>query len=133
MTRLTRARRKNSPKLWPVIDLPPYLNHPNVMNLPRWLQPLFLALALLFAQQTAILHAMSHTFQTSTTQQEQDLPSAKSCNQCIALTEIQSALPAAHPPFIALVAGFITYNFALHSSPAQLALGFSARAPPSFL
>jgi hypothetical protein len=103
------------------------------MNLPRWLQPLLFALVLLFAQQVAGLHAMSHAWQSPASQQEQDLPSAKSCSQCIALAEIQSALLPGHPPFVALTADFIVHSFALHTSTPQLALGFSARAPPSFL
>jgi hypothetical protein len=103
------------------------------MTLPRWLQPLLLTFVLLFAQQVASLHAMSHALQSQTTQEEQDLPNAKSCSQCIALADIQSALPPRNPPFVSSLAGFITGAFADSSALTPLALGFSARAPPALL
>ncbi|MGB8338907.1 MAG: hypothetical protein WCE43_08565 [Burkholderiales bacterium] len=98
--------------------------------LSRWIQTLLLAIVLLYAQQIATLHAMSHMYQGQKTQQEQDLPSVKACSQCIALAEIQSAVPAGHPPFAALLTHFAAYFIASTSPLVQIALGFSARAPP---
>jgi hypothetical protein len=103
------------------------------MKLHRWLQPLFLALVLLFAQHSAALHALSHAFQGSGTQQEQHLPGAKACSQCMILAEIEGAVLPGHPPFVPLVSSFVTYYFTPSFSPLQLVLGFLARAPPYFL
>jgi hypothetical protein len=115
-----------------VIDLAQKFNHSIHMKY-RWLQPFLLALVLLFAQQMTSLHAMTHAVQSQTTQQEQDLPSAKVCSDCLALAEIQSALPSGHTPLLVSAADFIAHIFALQPASTQLALGFSARAPPAFL
>ncbi len=103
------------------------------MNFTRRMQFFLLAFVLLFAQQVAVLHALSHTFTSPATQQEQDLPSAKTCSQCLALAEIQGAVPATPTPFVVARAGFVAAVFVPFSFLPQTALGFSARAPPVFL
>jgi hypothetical protein len=103
------------------------------MKLSLSIQTWLFAFVLLFAQQTAALHALAHAFPAQATQQEQDLPAAKACSQCLALAEIQGALPMVHAPFVALLTGFSACSFVSSPTLVQIALGFSARAPPSFL
>ncbi|MGB9150316.1 MAG: hypothetical protein WCB36_08720 [Burkholderiales bacterium] len=103
------------------------------MRFPRWLQIALFCVVLLFAQQAATTHAMAHAFQSQSGQQEQDPPSAKACSQCMALAEIQSAIPAGHAAFAALPLSFIGHRFSASSALQKYNRIFSARAPPVLL
>lgn len=91
------------------------------------------SVVLLFAQQAATTHAMAHAFQSQAGQQEQDLPGARACSQCIALAEIQSVIPAGNAAFAALPVSFISHTFSASSALQKYNRIFSARAPPVFL
>lgn len=98
----------------------------------RLLFPLWLAFVLLFAQQGAALHALSHFADgvPAQSQQEKHLPHSPACDKCVVYAGIGSAT-ASSPPV-----------FAAHETTAMLAaavflLFFSAphrtylsRAPP---
>lgn len=101
----------------------------------RTLLFLLLAFALLFAQQGAAIHALSHLNEPVPTHSQQDkqLPHSPACDKCVvyagvgtALASSALAMPAAvaHIPHLALTPP------ALLLRPAPLYL---ARAPPSLV
>lgn len=91
-----------------------------------------LAFSLLFAQQGAALHALSHLADSVPTQsqQEKHLPNSPVCDKCIAYTGIGSAAPFSPPVFATqetatiLAAAFFLLFF---SAPLRTYL---SRAPP---
>jgi len=98
--------------------------------------PLFLllALALLFAQQGAALHALSHLAEPQPTQSQQDkhLPHSQACDKCVAYAGVGSAVTASD----LLPAPFTGIAEHLQATPAayqpQPVLNFQSRAPPFF-
>lgn len=69
----------------------------------RLLFLLGLAFALLFAQQGAALHALSHFADgvPAQSQQEKHLPHSSSCDKCVVYAGIGSAAPSSPPVFFA--------------------------------
>ncbi|HUX64940.1 hypothetical protein [Sulfuricella sp.] len=69
----------------------------------RLLLSLWLAFALLFAQQGAALHALSHFADgvPAQAQQEKHLPHSPACDQCVAYAGIGSAALSSPPIFAA--------------------------------
>ena len=98
----------------------------------RWLLHLCFALALLFAQQGAALHALSHLAETlpAQSQQEKHLPHSPACDKCVVYAGMGSAAAAAPPSFDLREAGesFIATQFSPLFSKPQPA--YSSRAPP---
>lgn len=99
----------------------------------RTLLFLLLAFALLFAQQGAAIHALSHLNEPTHSQQDKQLPHSPACDKCVVYAGVGTALapgalamPAAvaHIPHLALTPP------ALLSRPAPLYL---ARAPPALV
>lgn len=98
----------------------------------RLLLPLWLAFALLFAQQGAALHALSHLADgaPAQSQQEKHLPHSPACDKCAVYAGIGSAAPSSPPVFRAGEAAAVLV--------AALFLGFFSvplysylsRAPP---
>lgn len=95
---------------------------------------LLLAFALLFAQQGAAIHALSHLSEPlpSHSQQDKQLPHSPACDKCVVYAGIGNSLAscalaisamAVHPPHFAFAPP------ALLSQPARL---YRARAPPPF-
>jgi len=77
-----------------------------MLNL-RFFLPVFLALALLFAQQGGALHTLRHAFAAQTQQQDKQTPHANDCEQCTSYAQLGSGLNS----------GF--FSIELHSSSMQ--------------
>jgi len=100
----------------------------------RLLFSLWLAIALLFAQQGAVLHALSHFADSvpAQAQQEKHLPHSPACDKCVVYAGIGSAAPSSPPVFATqettaiLAAVFFLLFF---SAPLRTYL---SRAPPRF-
>lgn len=102
------------------------------MKSSRLFQPLFLAFALLFAQQGGAAHALSHAIE-QTRQQDKQAPHSPACEQCETYAQLSSALNVG------------TYDFALVETSGeevqQRAFAFrsiqvfaaAARGPPTRL
>ena len=90
-----------------------------------------LALALLFAQQTAALHWLSHAVDATHAKASHGSAPADHCDECLALSALGAAASSAG---ITLPAGLAQHaRVALPPvapSPAALRLGFHSRAPP---
>ncbi|MBI5889559.1 MAG: hypothetical protein HZB47_02640 [Nitrosomonadales bacterium] len=98
------------------------------MKSSRLLLPLFLLLALLFAQQGAATHGISHVLAEQS--HDQSLPHDKQCDLCAAYAQIGSAVgcDGIHFDF----ASHAEETLAVHSVallPSTFA-AFAARAPP---
>jgi hypothetical protein len=89
-----------------------------------------LALALLFGQQHAALHWLSHAVEA--THAKAGTPAAdEHCDECLALAGLGAAAPSAAPSFPASVAQHaLQAPPAVAVAPAALRLGFHSRAPP---
>jgi len=89
-----------------------------------------LALALLFGQQQAALHWLSHAIEATHAKASQSTP-AEHCDECLALAGLGAGAPSATP---ALPASFAQHALvALRPAgpaPVELRLGFHSRAPP---
>jgi len=102
------------------------------MKSSRFFQPLFLAFALLFAQQGGAAHALSHALE-QTRQQDKQSPHSAACEQCEAYAQLSSALNVG------------TYDLALTDTSVEevqhFAIAFrsihvfaaAARGPPAHL
>ena len=99
------------------------------MRLPRLPFAILLGLLLIFAQQAAVTHALSH--HSKQQQQDKHFPGAKACEKCAAFAELSAAVAstasvfhiAAFTPRVpcAAVGGVTQAAFSLYHS----------RAPPS--
>lgn len=91
-----------------------------------------LAFALLFAQQGAVLHALSHFADNVPAQSQQDkhLPHSPACDKCVVYAGIGSAAPSSPPVFgiqqtTAILAAVLFLLF--FSAPFY---SYLSRAPP---
>lgn len=94
----------------------------------RLLLPLFLVLALLFAQQGAVMHSIAHTLAEQS--QDKSLPHDGHCDLCAAYAQIGSAVGASqlHFDFVpAAGSACAVHSFSYHSIAFA---AFAARAPP---
>jgi hypothetical protein len=100
----------------------------------RWLFSLCLALALLFAQQGGILHALSHLVENHSAPQEKHLPHSPICDECVAYAGVDSATVTASF-FFALQQGIVVLAVVLFATLIPAAFrAYRSRAPPrSFL
>lgn len=90
-----------------------------------------LALAFLFAQQTAALHWLSHAIEaTKATSGKAGAP-ADHCDECLTLSALGAAAASGAAP-LAVVVAHPAQRAALPAaaSPAALRLAFHSRAPP---
>ena len=89
-----------------------------------------LALALLFGQQQAALHWLSHAIE-ATQAKASSSPPQEHCDECLALAGLGAGAASATP---ALPASFAQHALvALRPAglaPVELRLGFQSRAPP---
>lgn len=99
--------------------------------------PLFLllVLALLFAQQGAALHALSHLSEPlpNHSQQDKQLPHSPVCDKCVVYAGVGSALTAsalAIPGAVAQIPHLATTPSAPQSRHVRL---YHARAPPTLV
>jgi hypothetical protein len=114
------------------LTVPRLLGEARKMRRTRSL-PLFLLLALLFAfaQQAALLHALSHNTQGDT-QQDKHLPGAKVCEKCVVFAQFGAAVASAASQFH-LSAAANDFLFQSHTSVCrQPAAPYLSRAPPVF-
>jgi hypothetical protein len=98
----------------------------------RQLLFLLLALTLLFAQQGAAIHALSHLSEplASTSQQDKHLPHSPACDKCVVYAGVGSAVAASSlniPAETVYLRHIATLQTSLISQPVRLYL---ARAPP---
>lgn len=98
----------------------------------RWILFVWLAFALLFAQQGAALHALSHLADSvpAQSQQGKHLPHSPACDKCVAYAGIGSAAPSSPPMFAtqeatAILAAVLFLLF--FSAPLY---SYFSRAPP---
>lgn len=91
-----------------------------------------LALLLLFAQQQATLHWLSHAIEATQGDAKQAPPPNHACDECTALAALGGAMPApAVAPLPALAAEHQRpIAFQALESPSPLRLGYRSRAPP---
>ena len=89
-----------------------------------------LALALLFGQQQAALHWLSHAIEATQARASQSAP-ADHCDECLALAGLGAGAPSATPVLPASFAqhALVAVRLASHA-PVELWLGFQSRAPP---
>ena len=94
----------------------------------------FLALAFLFAQQTASLHWLSHAIDATQAKAGKSAPAPDHCDECLTLSALgagatsngaQLPVPAAQHALLASAAPV--------ASPAALRLAFRSRAPPTLI
>lgn len=102
--------------------------------LKRSLYTLFVAFALLIAQQGAAWHALSHTRgePVSSGQQDKKLPHADQCEQCIVFSQMGAALSATAPQIDPPARFSLLLQ---HEAPLFRALErqfYQSRAPPRF-
>jgi hypothetical protein len=100
------------------------------LTILRFFQPLLFALALLFAQQGAALHALSHSFAEQTQQKNKQTPHSPACEQCTSYAQLGSALDSGyislelHAPRLQTPAQQLYTFYTRHSLPGI------ARGPP---
>lgn len=98
----------------------------------RWLLHLCFAFALLFAQQGAALHALSHLAESPAAhgEQEKHLPHSPACDKCVVYAALGGAAPSAPLSFTAqegvvvLAAALFALFFSAPYRP------YLSRAPP---
>ncbi len=94
----------------------------------RLLFSLLLACALLFVQQGAALHNLSHVLAEQT--QDHSLPHDPQCELCAAYAQIGSAIGSTAISFDLATAPNVPHATALHSIQTCTCAAFAARAPP---
>jgi hypothetical protein len=90
-----------------------------------------LALAFLFAQQTAALHWLSHAVEATQSQAGKNAPPGHHCDECLSLGALGAAAAsggASLPLATALHA--LPGHASVGAAPAPLRLAFRSRAPP---
>jgi hypothetical protein len=98
------------------------------MTLSRCLQPLFFIFALLFVQQSAVVHGISHTLAEQS--QNHSLPHDKHCDLCAAYAQVGGAISSDIVHFdFTQAASFALGEYFAVSHVTQFN-AFSARAPP---
>lgn len=94
----------------------------------------FFAAALLFAQQGALAHGISHFLSDEAPlQQDQQLPNSKVCDKCLAFAGISGALHSDSPIILLNDADAGLFASVAHCFLSTSFLAFSSRAPPVFL
>jgi len=100
------------------------------MDARRTWMHLLIAIFLLFSQQAAFAHAVTHLGSPAT--QDQQLPHGKVCDQCIQCAQLGSALTNSHP-----VCDWVAGHAPQHPAPTASAhvpeplRCFLSRAPPA--
>jgi hypothetical protein len=93
-----------------------------------------LAVVLLFAQQTAALHWLSHAIEATHAKVETGTAPADHCDECLALGALGSATPSTP---ITIPLGTAQHSLAAQPSDiltiALLRLAFRSRAPPTLI
>ena len=104
------------------------------MKLRRIFANSFFVLALLFAQQGALAHSVSHFLSDEApSQQDKPLPNSKVCDKCLAYAGLSGALHSDSPIILLQDADAGLFATVAHSFHSLFFLAFSSRAPPVFL
>jgi len=94
------------------------------------LLPLFLAFALLFAQQGGAAHALSHALE-QTRQQDKQAPHSPACEQCETFAQLSSALNAGtYDSALAVTSNEEVQHFAIAFRSIHV-FAAAARGPPA--
>ena len=89
-----------------------------------------LALLLVFAQQHALLHWLSHSIE-AVQAKAGSAPAADHCDDCLGMTALGAGATSSAPPLLLSSAQHsLAAVVALASAPLLLQLGFQSRAPP---
>ncbi len=96
---------------------------------------LLLAFTLLFAQQGAALHALSHLGEPRPTQSQQDkqLPHSPACEKCVLYAGMGSAITSSGLNLPAAVTGSIPDQASPTALLLPTRLPFHSRAPPGLI
>lgn len=103
---------------------------PGLTMMNRTLYSLIVAFALLFAQQGALWHGVSHTTVPTNSQQDQSLPHSEQCAKCVAFAHIGAAAPAQPLHFVLPVRLSARIQFDVPAALPSLNLPYQSRAPP---
>jgi hypothetical protein len=94
----------------------------------------FFAVALLFAQQGALVHGVSHYLSDEApSQQDKPLPNSKVCDKCLAYAGISGAMHSDIPIILRHDTNAGLFASVAYPFFSLLFLAFSSRAPPAFL
>lgn len=97
---------------------------------PRRLLVPLLALLLLFAQQAAYAHSVTHLGKEPPAKEQ--LAHSKLCDKCVSFEKISGAAPASAPVLVSLDLKFAQPAQADHGSSPRAVAAFRSRAPPAF-
>lgn len=98
----------------------------------RFLLPLLLAFALLFAQQGAAMHALGHIL-TQQAQQDKQAPHSPACEQCASYAQLGGAIGiGAHSFILDAAPGTAAWRYATAFRSTHT-LAAVARGPPALL
>ena len=103
---------------------------PSLTMLKRPLYNLILAFALLFAQQGALWHGVSHTASPTNSQQDQQLPHSEQCAKCVAFAHTGAAAPATPLHFAVPQVASVLVQFDAPAVLSALHHPYQSRAPP---
>ena len=98
------------------------------MRLAKYFYPVLLALALLFAQQGGVMHALHHVIEEQT--QDHSLPHDKLCDLCAVYAQIGSAIGSNHVIFNPSEQIDTFYSPIFSGFHFESFAAFAARAPP---
>jgi hypothetical protein len=90
-----------------------------------------LILLLLFAQQAAFAHAISHLGKEAPAKEH--LAHLKLCDKCVSFEKVSGAAPASVPALVSLELLFAQPLQADHGFSPRTVAAFRSRAPPIFL
>jgi len=94
------------------------------------LYSLIVAFALLFAQQGALWHGVSHTAAPTSSQQDQSLPHSEQCAKCLSFAFTGAAASASPLNFAAPQPASLFVQFDVVVSLPASPLPYQSRAPP---
>ncbi|OGA00514.1 MAG: hypothetical protein A2Z44_03560 [Betaproteobacteria bacterium RBG_19FT_COMBO_58_11] len=103
---------------------------PNLTMLKRPLYSLILAFTLLFAQQGALWHGVSHTASPTNSQQDQQLPHSEQCAKCVAFAHTGAGAPATPLHFALPQLASAIAQFDAPAALPALHHPYQSRAPP---
>jgi hypothetical protein len=90
-----------------------------------------LILLLLFAQQAAFAHAISHIGKQPPANEQ--LAHSKLCDKCVSFEKISGVAPTSPPPLLALQLVFTPPSQASRAFTPRTVVVFQGRGPPVFL
>lgn len=93
-----------------------------------------LAFALLFAQQGAAWHALSHTGgQAGHSQSDSKLPQGEQCTKCAAFSQLGSACVSSTPAINLAIFSHVVPQYAATQYSCLNLQAYQSRAPPPFV